>query len=94
MLAFFGIFIYLYRSSGKFRKSIVRAFLSALILFSGPLQSNAQDVNAFTPAEQSRPAKRPGLFSTKSNDPGKPGKPTGNGGAGDDGNDDDNGKIS
>jgi hypothetical protein len=90
LFTFFGIFIYLYRSSGKFRKSIVSAFLSALIIFSAPLQSNAHGADAFTPAEHSRPANRPGLFSSKSNDPGKPDKPTGNGGAGDD---DDNGKI-
>jgi hypothetical protein len=93
LLTFFGIFLYLYRSSGKLRKSIVSAILSALILFSGPLQSNAHGADAFTPADQSRSANRPGLFSSKSNDPGKPDKPTGNGGAGDDGNDDDNGKI-
>ena len=84
---FLGLFIYLYRSSGKFRKSIASALLAALVLFSWSAESTAKGVDGFSTPESGRPEKRPGLFSSqsKNNGPGKPDKPNGNGG--DDDND-------
>jgi mRNA-degrading endonuclease RelE of RelBE toxin-antitoxin system len=86
-LTFLGLFIYSYKSFGKFRKSIASALLAAFVLLSWSEESTAKGVNGFSTLEFSRPAKRPGLFSGKSknNGPGKPGKPDGNGGDEDDG---------
>lgn len=88
LLTFLGLFIYSYKSSGKFRKSIASALFAALVIVSivsWPAQSAAKDVHGFSTPESSRPARRPGFFSGKSdtNDPGKPGKPNGDGGGGD-----------
>ena len=44
---FLGIFIYSYKSSGKFRQSIASALLAALVIFSWPLESQAKDADAF-----------------------------------------------
>ena len=76
-LTFLVLFIYLYRSSGKFRQSIASALLAALVLFSWSAESTAKDVLGFSTPEFSRPARRPGFFSGKSanNGPGKPEKP-------------------
>jgi hypothetical protein len=86
-LTFLGLFIYSYKSSGKFRKSIASALLAAFVLFSWSAESVAKGVDGFSTPESSRPTKRPGLFSgqSKNNGPGKPGKPDGNGGDDDDG---------
>jgi hypothetical protein len=80
-LTFLSVFIYLYRSSGKFRKSIASALFAALVTLSWPAQSNAKGVHGFTPVEQSRPARRPGSFSGQSNK-----NVPGNGNGGDDDN--------
>ena len=88
LLTFLGLFIYFYRSSRKFRKSIANALFAAIVIVSWPAQSTAKGVDGFSTPESSRPARRPGFFSGKydTDDPGKPGKSNGNGG------DDDGGK--
>ncbi len=48
-LTFLGLFFYFYRNSGKFRKSITSALLAIFVLFSGSLESQAKDADAFTP---------------------------------------------
>ena len=85
LLTFLGLFIYSYKRSRKFRKSIASALFAALVIVSWPAQSTAKGVHGFSTPESSRPAKRSGFFSGKSdtNGPGKPGKP--DGGDGDDG---------
>src|SRR5688500_6585521 len=89
LLTFLGLFIYFYKSSGKFRKSIIAAFVAVSFYFSGlkPAHSAGQ-ADAFTPQNQqhqSRPQKE-GIFSRKSNNDGPgPGKPNGDGSGGDDG---------
>ena len=89
LLTFLGLFIYFYRSSGKFRKSIIAAFVAVSFYFSSlkPAHSAGQ-ADAFTPQNQqhqSRPQKE-GIFSRKSNNGGPgPEKPNGDGSSGDDG---------
>ena len=81
LLTFLGLSIYFYKSSGKFRKSIIAAFVAVSFYFSGlkPAHS-AGEADAFTPQNQqhqSRPQKE-GIFSRKSNNDGPgPGKPNG-----------------
>ena len=88
-ITFLGLFIYFYKSSGKFRKSIIAAFVAVSFYFSGlkPAHS-ANQADAFTPQNlqhQSR-AQKEGFFSRKSNNDGPgPGKPNGDGSGGDDG---------
>ena len=78
ILAFLGLFFYFYRNSGKFRKSIIAA-LVALFVFGSVIPPSrsiggADGFTPLTPQEQSRPNKRPGFFSGRSNNNG-PGKP-------------------
>src|SRR5687767_10720740 len=88
-LSFLVLFVYFYRSSGKFRKSIIAAFVTVSFYFSGlkPARSASQ-ADAFTPRNpqhQSRPQKE-GFFSRKPNNDGSgPGKPNGDSSGGDDG---------
>ena len=88
-LTFLGLFIYFYKTSGKFRQSIISAFAALTVIFSSqqPAHSAGQ-ADAFTQQNQqhqSRP-KNQGIFSRKSNNDGPgPGKPNGNGSDGDDG---------
>lgn len=89
MLTFFGLFIYFYRNSGKFRKSIIAAFVAVSFYFSALKPADAAgSADAFTPQNQqhqSRPQQK-GIFSRKSNNDGPgPGKPNGDGSGGDDG---------
>ena len=78
-LTFLGLFIYFYKTSGKFRKSIIAAFASATFFFSGLTTARAAgEADAFTPQpqHQSRPSHRSGFFSGRSsNDGSGPGKP-------------------
>ena len=78
-ITFLALFIYFYRSSGKFRKSIIAAFAAATFFFSGPTTARAAgEADAFTPQpqHQSRPSHRSGFFSGRSsNDGSGPGKP-------------------
>ena len=72
-ITFIGLFIYFYRSSGKFRNSIMAAFVAASFYFSSlkPAHSVSQ-ADAFTPQNpqhRSRPQKE-GIFSGKSNNGG------------------------
>jgi len=93
-LMFLVLFVHFYRTSGKFRQSIIAAFAAVIFYFSAlsPAHS-AGEADAFThknQQHQSRPQKRDGIFSRKSNNDGSgPGKPNGDG----DGSDGDNGGI-
>ena len=86
---FLGLFVYFYKTSGKFRQSIISAFVALTVLFS-TLQAahSAGEADAFTQQNrqhQSRPQNK-GIFSRKSHNDGPgPGKPNGNGSDGDDG---------
>ena len=42
ILTFLGLFVYFYKTSGKFRKSITTALFVAFMLSSGPLESEAK----------------------------------------------------
>ena len=79
-LTFLVLFIYFYKTSGKFRQSVVAAFVAGTVGF-GLLSSQAAqagEADAFTTPNQqhhSRP-QRTGIFSGKSsNDGSGPGKP-------------------
>ena len=80
-LTFLGLFIYFYKTSGKFRKSIIAPFMAATVYFSGltPAHSVGKADTAFTQQNQqhrSRPSHRSGFFSGRSsNDGSGPGKP-------------------
>jgi len=78
-LTFLGLFIYFYKTSGNFRKSIIAAFAAATFFFSGLTTARAAgETDAFTPQPQyqSRPSHRSGFFSGRSsNDGSGPGKP-------------------
>ena len=82
------MFVYFYKTSGKFRQSIIAAFVAVTFYFSDlkPAHSAGQ-ADAFTPQNQqhqSRPQNQ-GIFSRKSNNDGPgPGKPNGNGSGGND----------
>ena len=90
-LTFLILFAYLYKTSGKFRQSLLAAFAAVTVglLSSEPAQAGQAD--GFTPSNQrhqSRPQiKIKSIFSSKSNNdsPG-PGKPNDNNSDGNDGN--------
>ena len=77
-LTFLGSFIYFYKISGKFRKSMIAAFATATFFFSGltPVCA-AGEVDAFTlqPQHQSRPQSTRISSVKSSNDGSRPGKP-------------------
>ena len=88
-VTFLGLFFYFYIKSGNFRKSIIAAFLAALVLSSGPLESEAKDADAFSPQQQTTHSQRNRSFSSRaarkpSNN--GPEKPNGSDGGGDDDN--------
>lgn len=76
-LTFLSLFIYFYKTSGKFRKSIIAAFASATFFLSSlTIARAAGEADAFTPQHQNRPSHRSGFFSGRSsNDGSGPGKP-------------------
>ena len=81
-LAFLGLFFYFYKTSGKFRQSIISAFVAMSFYFSvlSPVHSAGPgQAEGFTPQNQqhqSRPSHRSGFFSGRSsNDGSGPGKP-------------------
>ena len=82
-LTFLIYFVYFYKTSGKFRQSIMTAFGVATVFFSSQqLAHSAGQADAFTqqnPQHQSRPQKGRGTFGSG------PGKPNGNDSNGDDG---------
>lgn len=86
-LIFLVLFFYFYKSSGKFRQSIVSAFVVLTFFFSSQQGAHsAGEADAFTlqNQHQRRPPTK-GFFSHKSNNDGPgPGKPNGNGSDGDD----------
>ena len=88
-LTFLVFFVYFYKTSGKFRQSIISAFVALTVLFSSQQAAHsAGQADAFSQQNQehqSRPHNK-GFFSRKSNNDGPgPGKPNGNGSDGDDG---------
>jgi hypothetical protein len=86
-LTFVGLFFYFYRKSGKFRQSIIAALLAALVLSSGPLDSEAKGADAFTSQpEMTRASRNRSLFSSGARKPSNdgPGKPDNSGSGGDD----------
>jgi len=80
-LTFLGLFIYFYKTSGKFRKSIIAAFMAATVYFSGltPAHSAGEADADFTQQNQqhqSRTQRPRGIFDRKLNNDGSgPGKP-------------------
>lgn len=46
------LFVYFYRTLGKFRKSIIAALLAALVFSSMPSESEAKGTDAFTTQQQ------------------------------------------
>jgi hypothetical protein len=87
-LTFLCLFFYLYKTTGKFRHSIMSAFVAATVYLSSLTPAQASEAQAFTPQNQqhhSRPQKQ-GIFSheSRNNDSG-PGKPNDDGSDGDDG---------
>ena len=92
ILTFLVLFVYFYKTSGKFRQSVLAAFVAVTVVF-GLLSSQpaqAGEADAFTTPNQqhhSRPQKQ-GFFGSKSNNDGSgPGKPNGNDSNNDDGDD-------
>lgn len=72
------MFFYLYKTSGKFRQSIIAAFMAATVYSSGltPAHSAGEADAAFTqknPQHQSRPESDRGIFGRKSNNDGSGG---------------------
>lgn len=89
VLIFLSLFVYFYRKSYKFRKSICAALVAAFILVSLPLASNASGADAFTPQQQNNHNQRNKSFSSRalkkpSNNNNGPGKPSSGRDSGDD----------
>jgi len=88
-LTFLGLFIYFYKTSGKFRQSIITAFVIVFFSSQQPAHSAGEADAAFTQQNQphqSRSSHRSGFFSGRSsNDGSGPGKPNDDGSDGDDG---------
>jgi hypothetical protein len=89
-LTFLGLFVYFYKTTGKFRQSVISAFVALTVFLSSqqPAHSAGQ-ADAFTeqnPQHQSRPQRGRGIFGRNPNNDGSgPGKPNGDGSDGDDG---------
>jgi hypothetical protein len=84
ILTFLSLFVYFYKTSGKFRKSICAALVAAFVLASGPLESEAKGADAFTPQQQNTHSQRHKSFSSgaakkPSNNNNGPGKPSSGG---------------
>lgn len=77
-LTFLSLFLYFYKTSGKFRKSIIAAIAALGIFFSGVTMADAAgEADGFTTKpQQSRPSHRSGFLSGSSSNSGsRPGKP-------------------
>lgn len=88
-LTFLVFFVYFYKTSGKFRQSIISAFVALTVFFSSQQAAHsAGQADAFTQQSQQHQShpKNKSIFSRKSHndDPGS-GKPNGNDSDGDDG---------
>lgn len=87
-LTFLVFFIYYYKTSGKFRQSIISAFAALTVLVSSLTPARATgEADAFTPQpqHQSRLERGRGSFGHNSNNDGSgPGKPNGDDSDGDD----------
>ena len=88
-ITFIGIFIYFYRSSGKFRNAIIAAFVAISFYFSSLKSAHSTgQADGFTPQNQQHQSRTPkeGIFSRKSNNGGPgPEKPNSDGSSGDNG---------
>lgn len=78
VLTFLVFFFYLYKTSGKFRQSIISAFVVLTIFFSS--QQSAHSIGqaeGFTPQSQNQPRKSRSFFgrNSKNDGSGGPGKP-------------------
>lgn len=92
ILTFLVLFVYFYKTSGKFRQSVLAAFVAGTVGFgllsSQPAQAGEADAFPIQPQHQSRPSHRSGFFSGRSsNDGSGPGKPNSNDSNNDDGDD-------
>ena len=90
-LTFLVFFVYFYKTSGKFRQSIISAFVALTVFFSSQQAAHsAGQADAFTQQSQQHQShpKNKSIFSRNPNNDGSgPGKPN------DDGSDGDNGGI-
>lgn len=88
-LTFLVFFVYFYKTSGKFRQSIISAFVALTVLFSSQQAAHsAGQADAFTQQNQQHQScpQNKGIFSRKSNNDGPgPGKNDGSGGDDDSG---------
>ena len=86
-LTFLVLFVYFYKTSGKFRQAVLAAFVAVAVSLSSSQPAQAGEADAFTAPNQqhqSRPQKQ-GFFSSKSNNDGSgPGKPNDFGSGSDD----------
>lgn len=89
-VTFLFLFRYFYKRSGKFRQSIIYAFVALTVLLSNPLNANAgngkNEADAFTakyPTHRGRPSNS-GMFSNGSGSPDDNGSGGGGGGSGGD----------
>ena len=89
ILIFLGFFVYYYKTSGKFRQSVLAAFVAVTVSLSSLQPAQAGEADAFTPQQQhlSRSQNPQGIFGRKSSSysGSEPGKPN-NGSGGDDAN--------
>lgn len=76
-LMFLVLFVHFYKTSGKFRQLIIATFAAVIFYFSALSPAHfAGEADAFTQKNQqhqSRPQKRDGIFSRKSNNDGSDG---------------------
>lgn len=74
-LAVLGLFIYFYKTSGKFRQSIIAAFAAITFYFSGPKPAKAKEADAAfiqqTQQQNTRVQKNQELFNKAVAEPGK-----------------------
>lgn len=86
-LAFLCLFFYFYKTSGKFRPSVIGAIAAIIVFFSGLKPVNSGGADAFqsqNQQQQNRPLEREGLFGRNSNKGGSgPGRSNNNGSSGD-----------
>ena len=77
-LTFLVLFVYYYKTSGKFRQSVLAACVAVTVGLLSSQAAQAGEADAFTPQpqHQSRPQKGQGIFGRNPNNDGSgPGKP-------------------